>query len=104
MPERLWDAAASLAREHGIYAISQGLGVNYDSLRARVEAGQGKRNGGKVARAGFVEIGPSLSPTLPTGPVVELTGVDGEKLTLRLGGATELELVRLVREFWSRKA
>jgi len=106
MPERLWDAAVALAREHGVYATAQGLRVNYDSLRDRVAAGPGKREGGKAASAAFVELGPAmpLGPVSPTGPVVELTGADGQKLTLRLAGPGELDLPGLVREFWSREA
>jgi hypothetical protein len=106
MPERLWEAAVALAREHGVYATSQGLRVNYDSLRARVGARRPKGRAPKARGAAFVELGPPLplEPASPTGPVVELTGADGQKLTLRLAGTEELDLPGLVREFWSREA
>ena len=106
MPERLWAAAVALARKHGVYATAQGLRVNYDSLRARVGARRSKRRAPKARGAAFVELGPALplSPTSPTGPVVELTGADGQKLTLRLASTEELDLPGLVREFWSRGA
>ena len=106
MPQRLWEAAVALAGEHGVYATSQGLRVNYDSLRARVGGQRPKRRSGKGRGAAFVELGPALplGPVSPTGPVVELTGTDGQKLTLRLAGPGELDLPGLVREFWSREA
>ena len=106
MPERLWEAAVALAGEHGVYATSQGLRVNYDSLRARVQGQRPKRRSAKGRGAAFVELGPTLplGPVSPTGPVVELTGADGQKLTLRLAGPGELDLPGLVREFWSREA
>ena len=106
MPERLWAAAVALARKHGVYATAQGLRVNYDSLSARVGARRSKRRASKARGAAFVELGPALplSPTSPTGPVVELTGADGQKLTLRLASTEELDLPGLVREFWSRGA
>lgn len=106
MPERLWEAAVALAREHGVYATSQGLRLNYDSLRARVRERRPQRRSPKVRGAAFVELGPALplGPVSPAGPVVELTGADGQKLTLRLAGPDELDLPGLVREFWSREA
>jgi len=36
MPEKLWTLATALGRAHGVYRISQDLGINYDSLRVRV--------------------------------------------------------------------
>jgi hypothetical protein len=106
MPERLWAAAVALARKHGVYATAQGLRVNYDSLRARVGVRRPKRRAPKARGAAFVELGPALplEPASPTGPVVELTGTDGQKLTLRLAGTEEVDLPGLVREFWSRGA
>lgn len=106
MPERLWAAAVELAHKHGVYATAQGLGVNYDSLGARVSTQRPERRAPATRKAAFVELGPalSLSPTSPTGPVLELTGADGQKLTLRLAASDELDLPGLVREFWSRHA
>jgi hypothetical protein len=106
MPERLWEAAVALAREHGVYATSRGLRLNYDSLRARVRGRRPQRRSSKPREAAFVELGPALplGPVSPAGPVVELTGADGQKLTLRLAGPDELDLPGLVREFWSREA
>jgi hypothetical protein len=45
----------------------------------------------------MTELGPplSLSPTLQTGPVVQLSGADGPKLTPRLAQAHELALVQV---------
>jgi hypothetical protein len=106
MPERLWEAAVALAREHGVYATSQGLRLNYDSLRARVGARRPKRRAPKARGAAFVELGPALplGPLSPAGPVVELTGADGQRLTLRLTGPGDLDLPGLVSELWSRRA
>ena len=106
MPERLWEAAVALAGEHGVYATSQGLRVNYDSLRVRVQGQRPKRRSAKGRGAAFVELDPALplGPVSPAGPVVELTGADGQKLTLRLTGPGDLDLPGLVREFWSREA
>lgn len=106
MPEPLWSAAVGLARQHGVYATSQGLRINYDSLSARVGQRKLKRRGSKGRGAAFVELVSPLpvEPAPANGPVVELTRADGQKLTLRLAGTEELDLSGLVREFWSRGA
>ena len=38
MPEPIWQRAVELAREHGVYATAQALGLSYGSLRTRTEA------------------------------------------------------------------
>jgi hypothetical protein len=99
MPEELWRAAMALAREYGVYAVARGLGVNYDSLKARV-GGAAKRDGAPVS--GFVELSPGLSMgALPAGSVLELVGAGGEKLTIRLAGSGEVDVADLCRDFWS---
>lgn len=104
MPEPLWAAAVAVAREHGVYAASRDLGVRYESLRARVETSRGKSASSKrPATPTFVEIGGALPfAGGPTGSSVEVTASDGAKLAIRLGGGETLDVVGLVREFWSR--
>lgn len=100
MPEPLWRAAVALAREHGVYATSRGLRVNYDSLKARVEAA-GKPMKGLAST--FVELSDGLAiGATPAGSVVELAGPSGEKLLIRMTGGGELDVAGLCREFWSR--
>lgn len=41
MPARLWGVTAELAREHGVYAAAQALGLSYTSLRTRIGATAG---------------------------------------------------------------
>lgn len=41
LPESIWEAAAALAREHGVYAVAQALRLDYMGLKKRV--------GGEVA-------------------------------------------------------
>jgi hypothetical protein len=109
MPEALWRRALELARELGVYGAAQALGVSYDSLRKRAEAAGVARRRPKqsqsVATTTFVELAPTALPVgvARSGPVVEVTGPRGQKLTVRLpaeaGG--EFALLGLVRECWS---
>ena len=36
LPESIWEAAAALAREHGVYAVAQALRLDYMGLKKRV--------------------------------------------------------------------
>ena len=36
LPESIWDAAAELAREHGVYAVAQPLRLDYMGLKKRL--------------------------------------------------------------------
>jgi hypothetical protein len=102
MSEELWRAAVVLAGQHGVYATSRGLRVNYDSLKARVGAAA-KPKKGKGLASTFVELSGELPLGVsPSGLVVELAGPSGERLMIRLASAGELDLAELCRDFWSR--
>jgi len=105
MPEELWTAAVSLAREHGLYRVVRALGVNYETLKAR--AGRLASDGAEAANGcgGFVELngGHLVGRSPGAGSVVELSGADGAKLTIRLAGDAP-ELLGLVQAFWRRHA
>lgn len=111
MPEPLWQAAVGLAREHGVYATARALQLSYDSLRRRAEAvGVGRRTrreGGARHEppSTFVELPPALTfaPTGAGGPIVEVVGPSGQRLTVRLRGG-ELDVAELIRACWSGRA
>lgn len=103
MPEVLWQAAAKLAREHGVYAAAQALGLSYGSLRTRAEEATAatrtrQESGPQVT---FVELPAAVRPAAPgTGVVVEVTGMSGQRLTVRLQPG-QLDLAELIRACWS---
>jgi hypothetical protein len=111
MPEPLWQAAVGLAREHGVYAAAQALGLSYDTLRRRAEAvGVSRRvrrdrRPSRKPRATFVELPPTLTLAAagPGGPIVEVIGPSGQRLTVRLR-AGDLDLGELIRTCWSGRA
>ena len=96
MPERLWDDAVVLARELGVHPVKAALGLNYESLRHRLEG-----SGASVKpESGFVELsGAQLLGSAGTGPVVEVSDERGMRLTVRLAPGSELDLARLVEAF-----
>ena len=102
-----WDAAASLARTHGIYAIAQALRVSYESLKRHVE--QPPRDGSlsRLETPGFVEVpAAQLVPSsVVAGAVVEITAPDGARLVVRLpNGAHDLDVLHLADTFWRRRS
>ena len=104
MPAKLWDAAAGLARRHGVYRISQALQLSYESLRNRVLS-LGRDDGGHSAgRSGFVELERMgfVQTTEQIGMEVEVSNKAGEKMMIRVKGSKEVELVSMLEAFWSK--
>ena len=102
MPEDLWEAAAAVAAEHGLWFVSRALRVNYESLKRRVgsvpeeEHGRGGASFVEVPAGSFV--GQGVSPTT----VLELSSGDGAKLTMRFDGHDALDVPALAAAFWQR--
>jgi hypothetical protein len=97
MPEGLWREAAKLARKHGVNPVKEALGLDYYSLRGRVD---GAKRRGKTRSAGrsptFVEVRP-VRETL-SGNVLEIEKPGGTKVTVRLCSAADVAAV--LESFW----
>ena len=106
MPEDLWNAAVSVARVHGAYRASRMLRVNYESLKGRLQLSAARPGDGETRPGGFVELSAEQLVGAAGHPatVVELSDVDGARLTIRLGGSEGLDVVGLANAFWSRRA
>ena len=98
IPNRLWTAAAGLAREHGVSATSQALGLEFKKLRAFA-------NGGAVARKEetaaprFLEL--VTADAGVTECVIELEGRRG-KMRIEWKGSGAPDLAGLSRMLWER--
>lgn len=114
IPERLWAAAAALAREHGVFPTAKALHLEYGKLKERAEApGQEKKVVRKVRSAiphhaestaapTFMELITPRSGSLPSA-VVELEGPRG-RMKIELKGVATAELVALSRALWDDRA
>lgn len=102
MPEELWEAAVSAAREHGIWAVSRALRVNYESLRSRVDGRARKGRSVTRGRGDFVEIDGAqvLGASQGGTATLELSRPDGASLTIRLEGRGAVDLLALAEVFW----
>jgi hypothetical protein len=102
MPEALWEAAASVAGKHGLWAVSRALRVNYESLKQRVER---KGRPVRTSAAGFVELdaGHLVGRSERAVTVLELSSADGAKVAVRLEGHEHLDVAALAAAFWQRE-
>ncbi len=99
MPEDLWDAAARLAREHGLWFVSRTLRVSYESLKQRAR----REPRPQTSESGFVEISPVALPNPDSGAaVIELSSPGGARLTVRLEGRGTLDVEALATAFWEQ--
>ena len=101
MPEDLWQAAASLAREHGMWRVSRALRVKYEGLKSRIAGGSGADSTPTpVPVPGFVDMTSMLeaagSESMTT--TVDLSRADGTRLLLRLPSVA-VDVQSLIRAF-----
>ena len=109
LPDWLWEAAAALGRTHGIYRTARALHVSYESVKRRVVSGIGGRQTDTTRQPAvpFVELRPSPFATTPAparGSEVELVGVQGERMVIRLAAGQHLDLPALAKAFQGRWA
>ena len=114
IPERLWRAAAELAREHGVFPTAKALHLEYGKLKERAEAlGQAKKVVRKMRSAIPRHAVSTAAPTFmelitprsgcAASAVVELEGPRG-RMKIELKGMTTAELVALSRALWDGEA
>jgi hypothetical protein len=109
LPERLWEAAAALGRTHGIYRTARALHVLHTHRKDTVVSGTGGRQADTTRQTTvpFVELRPAPLATTPAparGPEVELVGVQGERMVIRLAAGQHLDLPALAKAFQGRWA
>jgi hypothetical protein len=99
IPERLWAAAASLAREHGVNPTSQALGLEFNKLRSFVESGKTAKKK-RTGTPRFLEL--VTAPAGQTECVIELEGHRG-KMRIEWKGSEAPDLAGLSRMLWERE-
>jgi hypothetical protein len=124
IPEELWGLAVEAVSTYGVNRTARALGLDYYSLKKRVESavddpgGPAKRRGPQappVARS--VEVAPrfvelasgvaALAPSRSSGApacVLEFERGGGAKLRVQLPSVAVADLVALGRSFWSADA
>jgi len=116
LPAELWSAAASVARQEGLYRTARTLRLDYANLKRRVEpfaerraapkkSASRKRRAGPSKRveptkrnsapAAFVEL---LADSLATDCLIEVDGASGGRMRIRRKMSTS-EVLHLVRNW-----
>jgi hypothetical protein len=91
--KELWSLAVDLAREHGLKRTARALGLDYYSLKKRVDAAGDPGN-----KPEFIEL---LPAGFPPGPecTIELEDAAGAKMRIHLKGADLPDLADMARVF-----
>jgi hypothetical protein len=95
IPDALWQAAAEVAREHGMSRTSLDLRLDYNSLKKRMEPAPESRD------SGFVEI--PLVPVAVPGTcesMIEIEDEHGTRMRVELKGASSEYFEVVVRSLW----
>ena len=99
IPEDLWDAAVSLARERGAWRVAGDLGLNYQTLKDRLSR-QDPGSGAKD-HPGFVEIdvGSLVSKGSDGETQIEVEREDGWRLKIRVAGGQGVNVEGVMAAF-----
>ena len=94
MPEKLWAQATALGRERGVAKTVRELGLDYYSLKKRVEAAGLEREAAKPA---FVEFVPTIRESEW---LVEIASERGTRMRIQCKGGTAPDLAGLSASLW----
>ena len=100
IPEPLWSAAVNLAKAHGIHPTAKALGIDYYSLKKRLEKRSASRSKASSANgAAFVELVTPAQMAVQE-CILELEDVEGTKMRIHLKGIEAPDLAALSRSLW----
>ena len=94
LPESLWEAAAELARQHGVYSVAHPLRLDYVGLKKRL--GEPSSHRRKTPRAAFVEL-ITPHPTALEECAIEFESARGAKMRIQWKATTPPDWTSLLR-------
>ncbi|MCP4751799.1 MAG: hypothetical protein GY866_12970 [Proteobacteria bacterium] len=105
IPDSLWAAAVKVASVYGVSRTARVLGVDYYTLKERVEqeftnnSGVSEGDNPDGTGATFLELAP-LAPTGLCQCTLELENAGGSKMRVHFQGSEAPDLTSLSRSFW----
>ena len=99
IPEELWASAVDLARRYGLAKTARALGLDYYSLKERIEAGDRQGSREMSARPAFVEIVPQPMAAVSE-CTLELEDRSGARMRVHLKGTAVPDITDLSESFW----
>ena len=111
MPEELWQEAAKLGREFGIYPVARELNLHYGRLKQRVHGGPSSKIAVHSVSPGFVEIpkwdtsalvsqGSISTDTIVT--EVEVSRPDGVRIRVKQSGGLGWDVSGILAAYFGR--
>ena len=94
LPESIWEAAAALAREHGVYAVAQALRLDYMGLKKRLGEVANRRPG--KSKPVFVEL-IAPPPAACEECLIEFESTRGDKMRIHWPVRTAPDWTALLR-------
>lgn len=94
LPESIWEAAAALAREHGVYAVAQALRLDYMGLKKRLGQVANRRPG--KSKPVFVEL-IAPPPAKQEECLIEFESTRGDKMRIHWPVRTAPDWTALLR-------
>ena len=101
LPDPLWQAAVELARQYGIYAVSQPLRLDYTRLKQRLGAVPIQLR--KANKPAFVELIGSGATALPE-CVIEFEAANGGKMRIQWKASVPPDWASLLRAWRETQA
>ena len=94
LPESIWEAAAELAREHGVYTVAQALRLDYMGLKKRLGEVPPRHPG--QSKPVFVEL---IAPPPASGEecLIEFESTHGGKMRIHWPIRTDPDCTALLR-------
>ena len=99
IPRPLWANAVKLAESYGIHPTAKALGLDYNSLKKRLESASPSAVAASAEAARFVELAAPTSAGMPE-CILELEDVEGTKMRLHFKGIEAPDLAALSRSLW----
>lgn len=94
LPDSVWQAAAELAREHGVYSVARHLRLDYTGLKKRLGGVSHRRR--KARKPAFVEL--FAPPSAMQGEcLIEFESLRGSKVRIQWKAATSPDWMSLLR-------
>jgi hypothetical protein len=95
LPESIWEAATALARQHGLYAVTQALRLDYMGLKKRLGDVPSQRPAN--SKPVFVELIAPPPPTQPEKCLIEFESTRGDKMRIHWPASTAADWTVLLR-------
>ena len=94
LPESLWQAAAELARQHGVHSVAHPLRLDYMRLKKRLGGDPSLRK--KTPKPTFVEM-IARPPAAPEECIIEFESSSGGKMRIQWKAAAPPDWASLMR-------